>query len=263
MIDNRDDHLKFSPSVIAWPFAATFVLWLVYWVEVRFHIYFNDYGIQPRTLIGLRGIIFSPFLHGSLEHLYNNSIPLFLLIAAMRYFYRRHTLEIIGYGVLLSGFFTWLIGGYGSTHIGASSLIYVLVTFIFFKGLSTGYYRLVALSLLIAVLYGGMIWYVFPDVEKGISWEGHLGGFLTGLFFARIYQTPEFKKEILYDWQRPDFDPKKDPFMKRFDEHGNFVNPRKPEDIEVIDYEILSPQPQMKIIYLYRSAPNLNAGDKE
>lgn len=258
MIDSRDSQLKFSPSVVAWPFAAIFVLWVVYWLEVRFHIYLNDYGIQPRTFKGLRGIVFSPFLHGSLEHLYNNSIPLFLLIAAMRYFYRRRALEVILYGVLFSGLFTWLTGESESTHIGASGLIYVLVTFIFFKGIQTGYFRLVALSLTVILLYGSMIWYVFPDVEQGISWEGHLGGFLTGAAFAWLYETPEYKKPIMYDWQRPDFDPRKDPFMKRFDENGIFRNPPKPEDIEVIDYEILSPLPphSIKIVYTYKDNNN-------
>ena len=86
------------------------------------------------------------------------------------------------------------------------------------------------------MLYGGMIWYVFPDIEEGISWEGHLGGLITGLLFSRIYSTPQYKKQITYDWQRPDFDPSQDPFMKRFDENGNFVNPPKPEpEEELID----------------------------
>ena len=231
----KDDQFKFSPSVILWPLAALLTLWAVYWVEVKFHIYLNDYGIAPRTLVGLRGIVFSPFLHGSLEHLYNNSIPLFFLIAATRYFYRKQALQVIGYGIVLSGFITWLIGRDNSIHIGASSLIYVLVSFIFFKGIQTGYYRLVALSLTIIVLYGGMIWYVFPDVEKGISWEGHLGGLISGLLFSRIYDTPEYEKQIVYNWQEPDFDPQQDPFMKRFDENGNFVNPPPPEPEEEFD----------------------------
>jgi len=254
MIDSRDSQFTFSPSVIAWPFAFVFILWLVYWIEVRFHVYLNNYGILPRTFTGLRGIVLSPFLHGSLEHLYNNSIPLFLLVAALRYFYRRHALEVIAYGILLSGFITWLIGRGESHHIGASGLLYVLVSFIFFKGVQTGYHRLVALSLTIIMLYGGMVWYVFPDAGENISWEGHLGGLIAGVLFTWLYETPEFKKPALYDWERPEFDPKSDPFMKRFDENGNFVNPPKPEDIEVVDYEIVSP-PQMRIVYNFIQTP--------
>lgn len=244
------NEFKFSPSVLAWPLYLVLILWLVYWVEVKYHIYLNDYGILPRTLKGLRGILFSPFLHGSLEHLYNNSIPLLVLIAALRFFYRQYALQVIVYGILLSGFITWLIGR-DSYHIGASGLIYVLVSFMFFKGIQTGYYRLVALSLTIIVLYGGMIWYVFPDADHTISWEGHLGGLVAGLLFSKIYKTPEYRKQIIYDWQRPDFDPKQDAFMKRFDEHGNFVNPPRPEDIEVIDAEVISPLPVVRIVYNY------------
>lgn len=244
-------NFKFSTSVLAWPLAFIIAIWATYWFELKF-TNLSDWGIYPRTLSGMGGIIFSPFLHGSLEHLYNNTIPLFLLIAAMRYFYRRQALQVIVYGILLSGFITWVIAR-PAYHIGASSLIYVLVSFIFFKGIRTGYYRLVALSLLIVTLYGGMIWYIFPDVDQQISWEGHLAGLITGFLFSILYKTPEFKKEIVYDWERPDFDPKQDPFMKRFDENGNFVNPPKPEDIEVIDAEILSPPPAPQIVYVFRS----------
>ena len=255
----NDEQFKFSPSVVLWPLAFVLVLWFVYWVEVRLHIYLTDFGILPRTFSGLRGIIFSPFLHGSLEHIYNNSIPLFVLIAAMRYFYRDQALRVIGYGILLSGFITWLIGRGGSYHIGASGLIYVLVSFIFFKGIQTGYYRLVALSLTIIMLYGGMIWYVFPDVEEGISWGGHLGGLITGLFFSRVYNTPEYERDIVYHWQQPDFDPMQDPFMKRFDENGNFVNPPPPEP-EILEdtdevTEYVPQRPVFRIVYNYVESP--------
>ena len=251
-----DNQFKFSPSVWAWPLYFVLLLWVVYWVEVKYQIYLNDYGIFPRTVSGLRGIIFSPFLHGDIEHLYNNSIPIFLLIAALRYFYRKQALEVIGYGILLSGFITWLIAR-PSYHIGASGLIYVLVAFIFFKGIQTGYYRLVALSLIIIVVYGGMIWYVFPGVEEGISWEGHLAGLITGLLFSVLYKTPEFKKPIFYAWEHPDFNPETDPFMKRFDENGNFVNPPPPPEPEPEIEDFLEEpgqnlsHPAMRIIYTF------------
>jgi membrane associated rhomboid family serine protease len=266
--DQLDNQFKFTPSVLAWPLYFVLLLWLVYWVEVKYNIYLNDYGILPRTLTGLRGIVLSPFLHGSLEHLYNNSIPLFVLIAALRYFYRKQALQVIVYGVLLSGFITWLIGR-ESYHIGASGLIYVLVSFMFFKGIQTGYFRLVALSLTIIVLYGGMIWYVFPDVEQGISWEGHLGGLISGLLFSKIYSTPEYEKQIVYDWQRPDFDPQNDAFMKRFDENGVFVNPPPPEpepeeEIKIEpEAEMFPPRPIIRYVYTYVEKPMEDDSEEE
>jgi len=89
----------------------------------------------------------------------------------------------------------------------------------------TKYYRLVALSLAVITMYGGMIWYVFPKVDNAISWEGHLAGLITGFTLAIFYQTPDFKIEPKYEWEMPDYNPEEDKFMQRFDENGNFVNP--------------------------------------
>ncbi len=75
-----------------------------------------------------------------------------------------------------------------------------------------------------------MIWYVFPDVDVSISWEGHLAGFITGFALTLLYKTPEYKKPIVYDWQKPDFNPEDDAFMKHFDENGNFVNTEIPDE---------------------------------
>jgi hypothetical protein len=153
------------------------------------------------------------------------------LLAALRFFYPKQSFGVIGYGILFSGLITWIIGR-ENYHIGASGLIYVLVSFIFFKGIQTKYYRLVALSLAIVVVYGGLIWYVFPKVEENISWEGHLAGLIAGFALSLYYKTPEYKKIIKYDWEHPDFDPMQDKFMQRFDENGNFVNlpVMEPED---------------------------------
>lgn len=227
----KETDFKFSTSVVAWPLLFLLAIWVVFWFEVRFKMSLYDFGIYPRTFSGMKGIVFSPFLHGNLEHLYNNSIPIFLLIMALRYFYREQSLQVLVLGILMSGFGTWLIGR-ESIHIGASGLIYVLVSFMFFKGIQSGYYRLVALSLTIVVLYGGTIWYVFPSAEDNISWEGHLAGFITGFLLSYFVKTQDYQRPIKYDWEKPDFDPSQDPFMKHFDDNGNFVPTPKPEPME-------------------------------
>ena len=150
---------------------------------------------QPGTVSGLQGVVFSPFIHSNIEHLYNNSIPLMVLLAALFFFYSKEAWGILVFGILLSGGLTWIIGR-ENYHIGASGLIYVLVSFIFFKGIQTQYYRLVALSLTVVVLYGGMVWYVFPKIDDTISWEGHLSGLISGLVLTFFYKKPEFKKVI-------------------------------------------------------------------
>jgi len=205
---------------------AGLLIWVVYWLEIQLGINLNDFGIYPRRLTGLKGIFFSPFIHGSLEHLYNNTLPLMVLTASLFYFYRDVAIQVLLIGFLLSGILTWLTGR-PSYHIGASGIIYVLASFIFFKGIFAAHYRLVALSLIVVFLYGGLIWYIFP-VKDGISWEGHLSGFLTGLLLALLIKakTPQDSK---YHWEREDYREEEDEFMKHFDNEGNFIE-KLPDD---------------------------------
>jgi len=246
MHTNELNHFKLSPATWIVPTLLLGFIWVVFLIDGIFNLNLNAHGIYPRTFIGIQGVLFSPFLHGDLSHILNNSLPIFILTFALIYFYREVSLKVLVYGILISGGITWLIGRQ-SYHIGASGLIYVLVSFIFFKGFITKYYRLMALSFTVVVLYGGMVWYVFPDVDKTISWEGHLAGLLTGFVFALKFKTPDYVKDIQYPWEKPDFNPEEDDFMKRFDENGNFVNPPKPEDIETVSEEIT--QPELKYIY--------------
>lgn len=218
-----DKHFKFTNSVIGIPLFFVFCLWFIYWIEIRFDFDFAQNGILPRTFSGLQGVLFSPFIHSDMKHLYNNSLPLLVLLAALQFFYAKQSIAVISYGIFFSGIITWIIGR-DNYHIGASGLIYVLVSFIFFKGIQTKYYRLVALSLAVIVMYGGMVWYVFPKVDETISWEGHLAGFITGFALSLFLKTPEYKKIIKYDWEHPDFNPLEDKFMQRFDDNGIFVN---------------------------------------
>jgi len=215
--------LKLKLNIFRLPFIAVFLLWIVFWIEKKSGLDFARFGVYPGDISSLFGVLFSPFIHGNLEHLYNNSVPLFVLLFMMQYFYKKQTLWVIFFGILFSGLFTWFVGR-PSYHIGASGLIYALVSFIFFKGILTKNYRLTALSLIVVFLYGSMVWYIF-DIKEGMSWEGHLGGFLAGIILAFLTETPEeFAQTYKYEWERPDFNRYKDPFMKHFDENGNFVS---------------------------------------
>jgi membrane associated rhomboid family serine protease len=216
----QQEHFKYSTGVIGFPVVFVLSIWLVFWFEVRFNVNLNTYGIYPRTITGLRGVAFSPFIHGSIQHLYHNSVPLFVLTTALFYFYNNIAWRILFMGVLVSGLLTWIIGR-PANHIGASGLIYVLVSFIFFKGIFAKHFRLIALSLVIIFLYGSMIWYVFP-IKEGVSWEGHLSGLITGLLFAVLFKS-NIAKPKKYQWEHEDFNEDDDPFLKHFDENGNFV----------------------------------------
>ncbi len=219
------EQFKFTTGVLGYPIAFVLVLWIVFWFEIRFHVNLNSHGIYPKKVSGLQGVLFSPFIHSGIKHLYSNTIPLFVLSTALFYFYRPIAWKVLFYGILLSGFLTWSIGR-PSYHIGASGLIYVLVSFTFFKGILAKHYRLIALSLLIIFLYGSMVWYTMP-IEKGISWEGHLSGLITGLLFAFIFRK-EIAKPKKYVWEHKDFNEDDDPFLKHFDADGNFVALEEP-----------------------------------
>jgi membrane associated rhomboid family serine protease len=243
MVKQHDNPFQFTKAVILLPLFFVLTLWLVFWYELQFQHNLSHFGIYPREVFGLKGILFSPFLHGDIEHLANNSVALLVLLPILRYFYKEQSFVVLFLGILFSGLGTWLLGR-PSYHIGASGLIYALVSFIFFKGIFTKYYRLVALSFTIVILYGGSVWYMFPNVKEGISWEGHLAGFLVGLAIALVLKTPQFSKPIFYEWEKPDFNPELDPFMKNFDEKGNFNPPQKPEEV-VKEYFTSS----MRVVY--------------
>lgn len=247
----EQSYFKFSNSVIVLPLISVLAIWTVFWVEINFQVNLNEYGIYPRTLSGLRGIIFSPFLHGSVDHLYNNTLPLAILTAGLAYFYRGITAKVLLLGILISGFITWLIGR-PSFHIGASGLIYVLASFIFFKGIISKHYRLVALSLIVVFIYGSMLWYIFP-VKEGISWEGHLGGFSTGLLLA-LFVKASLPKPRKYDWEREDYNEEEDEFLKHFDEDGNFIE--RPSEQEAEPHK----EPP-SIIYHYRKSEKGDSAD--
>ena len=217
---NPQQPFRFYTGVIGYPIAFVLLIWIVFWVEIRFGYRFNTLGVFPRTVSGLRGVIFSPFIHGSLEHLYHNSTPLLALSTALFYFYRPIAWKVILLGILFSGLFTWGIGSAGY-HIGASGLIYVLMSFMLFKGIFSKHYRLTALSFLVIFLYGSMLWYVFP-IKENMSWEGHLSGLLVGFIFALVFKT-SIAKPPKYVWEEEHYDESEDPFLQQFDAEGNFI----------------------------------------
>ena len=142
---NRKNELYYSNEVLLYPLLILLSIVVVFWIESRFNFNFNYLGIYHRKFEGLRGILFSPFIHGDTKHLFNNSIPLLVLSAALLYFYRSIRWKVLIYGLLLTGFLTWLIGR-PSLHIGASGVIYMLTAFLMFRGIISKQYQLTALS---------------------------------------------------------------------------------------------------------------------
>jgi len=225
MLMSEDKNLKISKSILIVPVVYVCTIWFIYWLEIQFNFNFNKWGVYPRTLKGFRGVFLTHFIHSNTSHLFNNSVPLFVLLCSVFYFYKEVAYKVLLIGGFLTGFLTWLIAR-ESYHIGASGVVYLLFSFILFSGIIKKHYRLVALSLIIIFLYGSMIWYVLP-IKDGMSWEGHLSGLLSGLILAFVYRNKGIiKKE--HQFKETEFD-------LLFDENGNFNPPIIEEEPELIE----------------------------
>lgn len=238
-MNHKPQIFTFDYWTILCPLGLVLAMWLVYWVEIKFGYNFNALGIYPRTFSGLKGILFSPFIHSSGIHLWHNSVPLAILVLALVYFYRNIGLTFFVLLYLGSGFLTWGIGR-ASYHIGMSSIVYGLFGFLIVKGFYSKQYRLIAVALIVIFLYGSLIWGIFPQVGN-TSWEGHLAGLALGVVLGFCFRENSYIPEQ-YQWEKSAYDPQSDPFMLQFDAEGNFFELPK-------DDKVLLPQDEFVIVY--------------
>lgn len=188
---------KFLLSIII-PGFVTVIMWLVWTSEILFETDLSFLGIYPLSLKGLPGILLSPLLHADIRHLYNNTIPLFLLATGLFYFYSEVALRVFSMTWIITGLLVWLAGR-DAWHIGASGLIYGIASFLFFSGILRKYFRLIALSLLVVFLYGSMVWGIFPDIYRNVSWESHMLGFVSGILLS-VWFRDEGPQAPVYEW---------------------------------------------------------------
>ncbi len=168
------------------PALAVLLLWAVYLLDRGFDLDLFRFGVLPRSVSGLVGILFSPFIHGDAEHVFNNSVPVLMLGWSLMYFYPRIALRVVLVTWLVSGIWVW-ISARGNYHIGASGVVYGLAAFLFLSGVLRRQRTLMAVSLLVVFLYGGLVWGVFPIVPR-VSWESHLWGAVAGVLMAVLYR---------------------------------------------------------------------------
>jgi len=183
------------------PALLVLVISVVFLLDVEFDLNLYRFGLKPRDVDGLWGIFTMPFIHGSFEHLFNNMTALFVLTWCLFYFYHDLALRILLWTFIMSGIWVW-ISARGTYHIGASAIVYGLVTFLFFSGIFRRYYRLMAISFLVVFLYGSLIWGILP-IKPGISWEGHLWGSMAGLILAVVYRKQGPQRPV-YEWDDED-----------------------------------------------------------
>lgn len=154
-------------------------MWLVYTLEFYTRYDLGKFGIYPRDIKGLIGVFAAPLLHGSFNHLMSNTIPLLVLGATLYFFYPRLASRVFLYAYFFTNLLVWIFGR-TYIHIGASGLVYGLASFLFFFGIFRRNFKSVLISLGVLLVYGGMVYGVFPS-NTWVSWESHLMGVLVGL----------------------------------------------------------------------------------
>ena len=153
-------------------------------------------GIEPRKMFGLIGILAGPFVHSGWDHLFSNLGPFIGLGAALWYFHPKVAGQSLLWIYLLCGAWVWIIGR-PSYHIGASGIVYGLAAFLFFSGVVSRKISELAVSFIVVLLYGSMVWGVLP-LYPGISWESHLCGAMAGAVMAWYYGPKNRWKSKFY-----------------------------------------------------------------
>lgn len=177
---------KSQMSILLTMFVA---MWVIFAVTSLTGSILLFLGVIPRTIIGLRGILFAPFLHGSLNHIVANSIPFLLFGWLVILRDPRHFVPVTAIVMFGSGAMAWLFGLPGSVHIGASGVIFGYLGFLMLSGWFARDFVSILLSVVVIFLWGGMVMGVLPGTA-GVSWQAHLGGFIAGIYAARSYKTP-------------------------------------------------------------------------
>jgi membrane associated rhomboid family serine protease len=219
--DKPNDH-KSKLSRILTPLLFPIAMWVVYLLSLILNEDFSRLGLLPRNLIGLMGIITSPLIHADFSHLISNTIPLVILGWILFSFYPKVAVVLFFFIYLITGLFVWIFAR-PVYHIGASGLVYGFVSFLFFSGIFRRDNTSIALALVITFLYGGLVWGMIPG-WKGISWESHLFGAVTGLIAAYLFRNIDPPKNK-YDWEDDpdDFDVKD--LEVSYDPEKNKFNP--------------------------------------
>jgi membrane associated rhomboid family serine protease len=171
--------------------SAVAVIWVAYILNyVVFNVDFRQFGIRPRQLTGLVGIVLCPFLHLNLAHIIANSIALFFLLTLTLSFSRRLTALALLFIVILGGGIVWFLGGGGTTVIGASGVVFGLIGFLLAVGPFRGEWRAAIFSLVVFFFYGGTLLTLLHQ-SPGTSWLGHVAGLVVGILVAWwTRQTP-------------------------------------------------------------------------
>ncbi|MDF1739550.1 MAG: rhomboid family intramembrane serine protease [Verrucomicrobiales bacterium] len=174
---------------------AVVIAWGLQIADLVTFSFLDNFGIKPRTLSGLFGILAAPFLHGGFGHLLSNTLPFLMLGGIVLIGGRKLFVAISLFIIAIGGGALWTVGPAGTNHIGASLLIFGYLGFLLARGVVEKSTFWIVVSVVVLVLYGGMLAGVLPG-QEGISWQGHLFGFISGVLGARVLLTGESRKKL-------------------------------------------------------------------
>lgn len=178
------------------------VLWFIEIADAYLGLGLGRFGLRPRDLGGLVGIVAAPLLHGGFEHLFSNTAPLIVALTTLLYLYPNSALRVLPMLWLGGGLLAWLIGR-PSVHVGASGLVYGVLAYVFVGGMLRNDLRSISVSMMVWFLYGSMVWGILP-IRPGMSWEMHLSGALLGVVMAVLYRGWDRVPIKRYDWEDDD-----------------------------------------------------------
>ena len=178
-----DAQLGFAVRVAAYVVIAVWAMHLINWA-LGYEL--NRFGVWPRHLVGLVGVFVAPLLHISFQHLIANTVPLFVALAGILIVHQRSAPVVIVGVWVGSGLLLWVFGR-GLIHIGASGVVYGLLSFAFFAGIFRREIKDILLAVAVLALYGSLVWGVFPRFGP-VSWDGHLAGAVVGAGIAWAYR---------------------------------------------------------------------------
>ncbi len=159
------------------------LLWLIELVDQITRGSLDALGIHSWQLSSLPSVFVAPWLHLDWAHLSANTIPfavlgfLVILGGAVR------ALLSTLWSVVTSGLFAWLLSPPNTITIGASGLIFGWLTYLLTRGIFGRDGKQILLAVVIFLVYGGILWGVFPT-QVGVSWQAHLGGAVGGVLAA-------------------------------------------------------------------------------
>lgn len=169
------------------PIRLAFFMWAIFFLEFEYQVPFSQYGILPRTEIGLIGVFMAPMLHGSVQHIISNTLPILFLGAVLFNFYKPIAKKVFYWCYLLTGLLVWLLAR-PSFHIGASGLVYGLAFFLMFYGLFKKDFKSLLISIIVVVIYSGLFYGILPNMTN-VSWESHMFGAGVGILCAFYFRN--------------------------------------------------------------------------